>query len=190
MMPELVVLISGRGSNLKAIADNIKYGRLNAKVSAVISNKPGAKGLEYAALVSAKPHVLDDSEYPSSQEYDLALSKIIDKYTPDLLILAGFMRILTKDFVKRFNNRILNIHPSLLPKHKGLNTHQRVLAAGDRVHGATVHFVTDELDTGPIIMQAEVPVLENDDTATLAARVLKQEHILYSRAIQKVLLQG
>jgi len=187
MKPKLVVLISGRGSNLKAIIDNINSGFLDVEISAIISNKKDAKGLAYASLAACPAKVLDDMNFTSRDDYDSSLIKLIDEFQPDLVILAGFMRILTKGFVEHYAGRLLNIHPSLLPKYKGLNTHKRVLQAGDKTHGATVHYVTYELDSGPVIMQAEVPVLANDDEDTLAARVLEQEHKLYSAAIKKAI---
>lgn len=187
MKPNLVVLISGRGSNLKAIIDHIKSGALDANISAIISSCSGAKGLEHAGLVASDTHILKDADFLGRAAYDAALIKIIDQYAPTLVILAGYMRILSDEFVTHYTGRLLNIHPSLLPKYKGLHTHQRVLAAGDKVHGATAHFVSSKLDSGRIIMQTEVPVLKNDNEKTLAGRVLEQEHQLYTKAINKVL---
>lgn len=175
----LVVLISGNGSNLQAIMDAIDAGELPAKVCAVISNNPEAYGLTRAHAAGIPGKVLDHRDYPDRESYDRELQALIDGYQPELIILAGFMRILTDDFVNHFRGRMLNIHPSLLPKYQGLNTHQRVLDAGEEIHGVSVHFVTPELDGGPVILQAEVPVHEGDSTEDLAERVHTREHIIY-----------
>ncbi len=179
----IVVLVSGSGSNLQAIIDGAANG-LPVEIRAVISNRADAFGLERAAKAGIETRVLPNGDYPDRDAYDRTLGDLIEEYQPGLVILAGFMRILTASLVERFEGRMLNIHPSLLPKHRGLHTHQKVLDAGEPVHGATVHFVTEELDGGPLIIQARVPV-EADDTAdTLAARVLTQEHIIYPTAIR------
>ena len=180
----LVVLISGNGSNLQAIIDNIATNSLPAEVLAVISNKADAYGLQRAAKAGIPQHVLSNTDFSNRQHYDQALKELIDQYQPDLVVLAGFMRILSDEFVKHYAGRLLNIHPSLLPKYKGLNTHQRVLDAGDKEHGCSVHFVTPELDDGPVILQATVPVKENDTAETLAARVHEEEHRIYPEAIR------
>jgi len=180
----LVVLISGRGSNLKAILDAIERGDLPAVVSAVISTSPDAPGLEYARHRHIDTLALDAADYPERNGYDRALQGLIERFSPDLVVLAGFMRILSAGFVRRFRGRIINIHPSLLPAFRGLRTHQRALEAGAREHGASVHFVTEELDGGPVITQVRVPVLPGDDAAKLAARVLREEHRLYPQTLR------
>ncbi|MGW8310817.1 MAG: phosphoribosylglycinamide formyltransferase [Thiogranum sp.] len=180
----LVVLISGRGSNLKAILDAIEHDRLEAVVRAVISSRADAPGLEYARRAGIDTLALDAADYPERPAYDRALSGLIDRFAPDLVLLAGFMRVLSADFVQRYRGRLINIHPSLLPALRGLNTHQRALDRGLREHGASVHFVTEELDGGPVFIQVKVPVLAGDDAATLAARVLRQEHRLYVEALR------
>jgi len=182
----LVVLISGSGSNLQAIIDAQQDPDYPAEISAVISNKPGVKGLQRAASAGIATEIISHQDYPDRESYDAELARIIDRYNPCLVILAGFMRILTDGFVNRYAGRMLNIHPSLLPKYKGLSTHQQAIDAGDKEHGATVHFVTPDLDSGPLIIQARVPVLENDTADALAARVLEKEHIIYPRAIAQV----
>jgi phosphoribosylglycinamide formyltransferase-1 len=180
----LVVIISGNGSNLQAIIDAIKEQGLQAEVRAVISNNPDAYGLTRARNANIAAEVLDHRDFPSREAYDRELQLLIDRYQPDLLVLAGFMRILTEDFVNHYHGRMLNIHPSLLPKYQGLNTHQRVLEAGDRIHGVSVHFVTPELDGGPVILQAEVPVHPGDTPDDLAQRVHQQEHVIYPLVIR------
>lgn len=184
---KLVILISGRGSNMVSILDAIMANRLKADIVAVISNRPDAAGLSAAAAQGIVTDVVDHTEFDSRDTFDRALANTIDRFKPDLVILAGFMRILTPDFVAHFNGKLINIHPSLLPKFKGLNTHQRALEAKEAEHGATVHFVTAELDDGPIVLQARVPVLADDDATTLAKRVLAQEHQLYPNAIKKII---
>jgi phosphoribosylglycinamide formyltransferase 1 len=179
----LVVLISGRGTNLKAILDAIDTGRLPAVVRAVISSRSDAAGLEYARRASIDTLALDAADYPVRGDYDRALRGLIDRFEPDMVVLAGFMRILSDDFVRHYRGRLINIHPSLLPALRGLRTHQRALDEGLREHGASVHFVTEELDGGPVIIQVRVPVLAGDDAASLAARVLTQEHELYVQAL-------
>ncbi len=180
----LVVLVSGGGSNLQAIIDAIAAGELPARIQAVISNRPGVRALERARQAGIPAEVLDHRDYPERSAYDQALMAAIDRHRPALVVLAGFMRILTPDFVRHYRGRLLNIHPSLLPRHRGLHTHRRALEAGDREHGATVHFVTEELDGGPPILQIRVPVLAEDTPETLAARVLEQEHRIYPLAIR------
>jgi phosphoribosylglycinamide formyltransferase-1 len=184
---KLVVLISGRGSNMISIINAIKDGRLYADIVAVISNRPDAGGLQYAQQAGIKIFTVNHTHFDDREEFDKALISVIDAHEPDLVILAGFMRILTSYFVGHYPKRLLNIHPSLLPKFKGLHTHQRAIEANEKEHGATVHFVTDELDNGPIILQASVSILDNDDPNTLAKRVLKKEHQLYPDAIQKII---
>ena len=180
----LVVLISGNGSNLQAIIDEIANNNLPAQIVAVISNKADAYGLERAKKAGIEQHVLSHQNYDSREQYDIALKDLIDSFQPDLIILAGFMRILSNEFVNHYLQRMMNIHPSLLPKYKGLNTHQRVIDAGDKEHGCSVHFVTPELDDGPVILQAKVEVKENDTAETLAERVHEQEHRIYPKAIR------
>lgn len=180
----LVILISGNGSNLQAIIDAIREQGLQAEVCAVISNNPGAYGLTRAHNANIAAEVLDHRSFPSREAYDRELQALIDRYQPDLVVLAGFMRILTEDFVNHYHGRMLNIHPSLLPKYQGLNTHQRVLEAGDAIHGVSVHFVTPELDGGPVILQAEVPVHPGDNADDLTQRVHQQEHVIYPLVIR------
>lgn len=180
----LVVLISGNGSNLQAIIDDIANNNLPAQVVAVISNKADAYGLERAKKAGIDQRIISHKDFSNREQYDLALKELIDSYHPDLIILAGFMRILSNEFVEHFLNKMMNIHPSLLPKYKGLNTHQRAIDAGDKKHGCSVHFVTPELDDGPVILQATVDIEENDTAETLAARVHQQEHIIYPEAIR------
>ncbi|WP_019625505.1 phosphoribosylglycinamide formyltransferase [Thioalkalivibrio sp. ALJT] len=182
----LVVLISGRGSNLGALIEACEQGRLPATIVGVISNRPDAGGLEFATRHGIPSQVLDHRTYPSREAFDTDLARVIEDYAPDLVILAGFMRILTPAFVDRFTGRLLNIHPSLLPKYRGLHTHARALANGERVHGASVHFVTPELDGGPVIMQARVPVAPDDTPDTLAARVQRAEHHLYPEVVRRL----
>ena len=179
----LVVLISGSGSNLQAIIDATQNPDYPAEIAAVISNVEGVKGLERAQKAGIPTAILSHKDYPDRDSYDAALRKLIDSYHPKLVILAGFMRILTNAFVNAYLGKMLNIHPSLLPKYKGLSTHQKAIDAGDEIHGATVHFVTPDLDSGPLIIQAQVPVLSEDTTESLAARVLEKEHIIYPQAI-------
>jgi phosphoribosylglycinamide formyltransferase-1 len=180
----LVVLISGRGSNLKAILDAIRHDRLPAVVTAVVSDRSQAAGLDYARQENIDTLALDAADYPDRHSYDRALQGLIDRFEPGLVVLAGFMRILTPAFVHHYEGRLINIHPSLLPEFPGLNTHQRAIDEGVREHGASVHFVTEEVDGGPVIVQVRVPVLPDDDAERLAARVLKQEHRLYPQAIR------
>jgi phosphoribosylglycinamide formyltransferase-1 len=178
----LVVLISGSGSNLQAIIDAAASG-LPIEIRAVISNRPEVLGLTRAEQAGITTGVLDHKAFPNRDAYERALIELIDGYQPGLVILAGFMRILTPAFVRHYAGRMFNIHPSLLPKFRGLHTHQRALDAGETLHGASVHFVTEELDGGPLIVQAQVPVLPDDDADRLAARVLTHEHQIYPLAI-------
>lgn len=180
----LVVLISGSGSNLQAIIDAIRSGHLKAGISTVISNRLDARGLDRAMQENITTHVIDHSDYPSRESFDREMIRVIDELQPELVVLAGFMRILSDEFINHYRHRLINIHPSLLPKYKGLNTHQRALDNEDSIHGASVHYVDIELDSGPVVIQAEVPVLADDDAKSLAARVLQQEHQIYPLAIQ------
>lgn len=184
-MKRIVILISGRGSNMEAMIHAQEKGELpGGQIVAVISNRPDAKGLETAAAAGIAVCVVDHKLYPDREAFDRALAERIDAYQPDLVVLAGFMRILTEGFVRHFEGRLLNIHPSLLPAFPGLHTHQRALEEGVRVHGCTVHFVTPALDHGPVVIQAVVPVLDGDDEETLSSRVLAQEHVVYPRAVR------
>ena len=186
--PAIVILISGRGSNMISIVEAMQNGSLPITVAAVISNRPEAPGLDYAKRLDIATDVIDHTDFESREYFDQALAQKIDSYSPDLIVLAGFMRILTTEFVEQFEGKLINIHPSLLPKFKGLNTHQRVIDAGEKEHGASVHFVTPELDDGPVVLQASVAVLDTDTAKTLAARVLEQEHKLYPDAIRKLVI--
>jgi phosphoribosylglycinamide formyltransferase 1 len=192
-MKNIVILISGGGSNMAAIVRAAQQGdwagRCGAQVAAVISNKADAKGLEWAKAQGIATAVVDHKQYASREAFDAALAGVIDGYSPTLVVLAGFMRILTPTFVQRYAGRMLNIHPSLLPAFPGLHTHQRALDAGCKFAGATVHQVTAALDHGPILAQAVVPVLAGDTVEALAARVLTQEHLIYPRAIYELLLK-
>lgn len=179
----LVVLVSGNGSNLQSIIDAIATGQIKAKIRAVISNVPDVYALERAESARIPTEVVNHKDYASREDFDRALKGAIENYGPDLIVLAGFMRMLGDDFVNHYAGRMLNIHPSLLPKFRGINTHQRALEEGEQHHGASVHFVTPELDSGPVIIQAVVPVLEDDDAATLQKRVLREEHVIYPLVI-------
>ncbi|MDY6977999.1 MAG: phosphoribosylglycinamide formyltransferase [Pseudomonadota bacterium] len=176
---KICVLISGNGSNLQAIIDEIKGGRLNAKISGVISNRPNAYGLERAREAGIEAVCLDHTNFDTRESYDEALKAQIDAFGADCVVLAGFMRILTPEFVDNFAGKLVNIHPSLLPKYKGLNTHQRAIDNGDKEHGVSVHFVTPELDGGPVIIQSRVPVFDEDTASDLAERVQEQERRIY-----------
>lgn len=180
----LVVLISGSGSNLQALIDARAAGRLSADIACVFSNRADAGGLARAAAAGIATEVLSHRDYPSREAFDEELRRRIDAHAPDLVVLAGFMRILSTGFVRHFHGRLLNIHPSLLPNYPGLDTHRRAIEAGDAAAGATVHFVTEELDGGPPVVQAQVPVLTGDTPATLAERVLEQEHRIYPLAVE------
>jgi len=188
-MKNIVILISGRGSNMEAIVKVCAAEGWPARIAAVISNRPGAGGLAFAAEHGIATAVVDHKAFAERAAFDTELARVIRSYAPDVVVLAGFMRILSADFVRGFEGRLLNIHPSLLPSFPGLHTHQRALEAGCKVAGATVHLVTPELDHGPIIAQAVVPVLPGDTEATLSARVLVREHEIYPRAV-RWLVQG
>ncbi|WP_339082699.1 phosphoribosylglycinamide formyltransferase [Pseudomonas sp. TMP9] len=185
----VLVLISGSGSNLQALIDSTQTGADSSKSSparicAVISNRADAYGLARAKQAGIATQVLDHKQYDGREAFDAALMHAIDSYDPQLVVLAGFMRILTPDFVRHYAGRLLNIHPSLLPKYKGLHTHQRALDAGDREHGCSVHFVSEELDGGPLVLQALVSVQADDSTTSLAQRVHAQEHVIYPLAVR------
>lgn len=182
-MKSIVILISGRGSNMLALLDAVASGELPVRVAGVIASRPQAEGIQLAAARGIPTAIVDHRQFADRDTFDIALADRIDAFAPDLVVLAGFMRILTDAFVTRFTGRLINIHPSLLPAYPGLHTHQRALEDGVRVHGCTVHFVTPALDHGPIIIQAVVPVLDGDDEATLARRVLAEEHRVYPLAV-------
>lgn len=179
----IVILISGSGTNLQAIIDAVNHGQINATISAVISNRADASGLQRSQRAQIKTELIEQKDYQDRASYDEALISNIDKYKPDLILLAGFMRILSEKFISHYQDAILNIHPSLLPEFKGLHTHRRVLESSRQTHGASVHFVSNELDSGPVVIQAEVPVLADDTEESLAGRVLQQEHVIYPMAI-------
>jgi phosphoribosylglycinamide formyltransferase-1 len=178
----IVVLISGSGSNLQALIDTATH-RQQFFIASVISNRPDAFGLVRAEKAGIPAHCVDHRTFPDRDSFEAALIEQIDAYSPGLLVLAGFMRILTPEFVQYYRGRAINIHPSLLPRYRGLHTHQRALQAGDKTHGCSVHFVTEELDGGPVIIQSEVPVLADDTEDSLAQRVLKNEHIIYPMVV-------
>ena len=180
----VVILISGRGSNLRSILDETRAGRLPIEIRAVISNNPEAEGLQHARAAGVPTEVVNHRDYADRAQFDAKLMQAIDRHAPRLVILAGFMRILGEVFIRHYAGRLLNIHPSLLPAFKGLNTHARALAAGAPQHGASVHFVTNDLDGGPVIVQATVPVRANDSADTLGARVLHEEHRILPLAIR------
>lgn len=179
-MKKIVILISGRGSNMQAMLS----AKLPCHIAAVISNRADAQGLDVAAQHGIATRVVSHRDYADRASFDTALAQVIDSYQPDFVVLAGFMRILTEQFVNRYQGRLLNIHPSLLPAYAGMHTHERALQDGVKIHGCTVHFVTPDLDHGPIIIQAAVPVLSLDTPQALAARVLKEEHLIYAQAIR------
>jgi phosphoribosylglycinamide formyltransferase-1 len=183
-MKKLVILISGRGSNMEAIVRACADEGWAAQVAAVIANRPDAAGLAFAASHGIATAVVDHRQFPDRERFDAALAEQIDSFSPALVALAGFMRVLTDGFVDRYAGRMLNVHPSLLPSFPGLKTHQQALDAGVRLHGASVHFVTSQLDHGPIVVQSAVPVVAGDTPATLAERVLATEHIIYPRAVR------
>jgi len=183
-MKNIVILISGRGSNMEALIAARDAGNLPVNIAAVISNRPDAKGLETAQRAGIEAHFIDHKAFAGREAFDGALAECIDGFSPDLVVLAGFMRILSEGFVRHYEGRLINIHPSLLPSFPGLHTHQRALEEGVRIHGCTVHFVTPALDHGPVIIQAAVPVLDDDTEATLAARILTQEHRIYPQAVR------
>ncbi len=179
----VVVLVSGRGSNLQAIAARAAAGELPVRIEAVVSDRVDAGALDWARARGIVTSVLSPRDFADREAYGRALGDIVESHAPQLVVLAGFMRILSDEFVLRFSGRMLNIHPSLLPRYAGLHTHRRALGAGDREHGASVHFVTPELDGGPVVLQARVPIVAGDDEASLAARVLREEHVIYPRCI-------
>jgi phosphoribosylglycinamide formyltransferase-1 len=188
-MKSIVILISGRGSNMQAIVQACATEGWPARIAAVVSNRPDAEGLPFARARGIATVVVDHKAYADRDAFDSELARVVNGFAPDVLALAGFMRILTPGFVGQFEGRMVNVHPSLLPAFPGLNTHRRAIEAGCKLAGATVHFVTAELDHGPIIAQAVVPVLPGDSEATLSARVLAREHVVYPRAV-RWLLQG
>jgi phosphoribosylglycinamide formyltransferase-1 len=179
----LAILISGRGSNMATIARECQEHRIAASVNVVISDRPGVAGITTAQDMGIETHVVSWKSAVDRPAFELALGEVINTHTPDLVVLAGFMRVLSGPFVERYAGRMINIHPSLLPKYTGLHTHQRALEAGDSEHGATVHFVTPELDGGPLILRSKVPVKAGDTEATLAARVQVTEHVIYPRVV-------
>jgi phosphoribosylglycinamide formyltransferase-1 len=183
-MKNIVILISGRGSNMEAIVNACQREGWPARIAAVISNKASASGLQFAAAQGIATAVVDHKAFDSREAFDAELARVIDGYQPDVVVLAGFMRILTEGFVRHFQGRLLNIHPSLLPAFPGLHTHQRAIEAGCKLAGATVHFVTPELDHGPIVLQAAVPVLADDTEDSLSKRVLTHEHVIYPQAVR------
>lgn len=183
-MKQIVILISGRGSNMEALIAARDAGHLPVTIAAVISNRPDAAGLATAARAGIATRHLDHKAFPSREAFDAALAECIDGFAPDLVVLAGFMRILSEGFVRHYEGRLMNIHPSLLPSFPGLHTHQRALEEGVRIHGCTVHFVTPTLDHGPVIIQAAVPVIDGDSEDSLAARILVQEHRIYPQAVR------
>lgn len=185
-MKNIVILISGRGSNMEAIVRACASEGWNARVAAVVSNRPDAGGLAFAQERGIATAVVDHKLFADRDAFDAELARVVAEFAPDVIVLAGFMRILTPAFVSRFERRILNVHPSLLPAFTGLHTHRRAIEAGCKLAGATVHFVTSELDHGPIIIQAVVPVLPGDTEATLSARILSREHQIYPRAVRWV----
>lgn len=184
MTSRIVVLISGNGTNLQALIDACKLDNFPGNIVGVLSNKSDAYGLVRAQEADIPQQTLSHKNFNSRELYDQALVKAIDSYKPDLVVLAGFMRILSPSFVQHFQGRLLNIHPSLLPKYQGLNTHQRAIDAGDKEHGVSVHFVTEELDGGPVILQAKVPLFSDDTATELAERVHEQEHRIYPLVVK------
>jgi phosphoribosylglycinamide formyltransferase-1 len=179
----IAILISGRGTNMRVIVERAAAGNLPVDVRVVISDQPAAAGLQTAAAMSIATRVLSPRDFTDRASYDQALVQLLAQYQPKLVVLAGFMRILTPHFIGAFAGRILNVHPSLLPDYRGLHTHRRVLEAGEKLHGVSVHFVTEELDGGPVIAQAEVPVMPGDSETTLSARVQRAEHRIYPQTI-------
>ncbi|WP_375084266.1 phosphoribosylglycinamide formyltransferase [Providencia sp. SKLX074055] len=183
-MKKIVVLISGSGSNLQSIIEGCQSGTIKGRIVAVVSNQNTAYGLVRAQQAGIPAACLDAKAYSNRQAYDAALLALIEQYQPDLVVLAGFMRILSPDFVTHFTGKLLNIHPSLLPKYPGLHTHRKALENGDKEHGTSVHFVTEELDGGPVILQAKVPIFPEDTEADLIERVKTQEHTIYPLVVQ------
>ncbi len=186
-MPRIAILISGRGSNMRALIEAASQAEFPAEISLVLSNKPQAGGLEYAQSHKIPTDVIDHRRFEDRETFEQALDDVLQKAKIDLICLAGFLRVLTPWFITRWQGKLINIHPALLPSYKGLHTHERALADGVKIHGCTVHHVVPEVDAGPIIAQAAVPVLENDTAETLGARVLAAEHKLYPLALQKFL---
>jgi phosphoribosylglycinamide formyltransferase 1 len=186
-MKRIVILISGRGSNMQSVVDACAVERWDASVVAVISNRPDAAGLELARARGVSAHAVDHKAYAQRDDFDRALARSIDAHEPDAVLMAGFMRIVGAEFVRRYEGRMLNVHPSLLPAFPGLHTHRRAIDAGCTLAGATVHFLTPTLDHGPIVIQASVPVHGDDTEATLAARVLEKEHVIVPRALHWLL---
>lgn len=184
MKKRIIVLVSGNGSNLQAIINACQNNLINGKIVAVISNKPDVYSLMRAKQATIPSHVINHKEFATREAFDHQLQLQIEQYQPDLIVLAGYMRILTPHFVQHYSGKMLNIHPSLLPKYPGLNTHRRAMEARDKEHGTTVHFVTDELDGGPIILQAKVPIFDNDEEQDIVERVLAQEHQIYPLVIK------
>jgi phosphoribosylglycinamide formyltransferase-1 len=180
----IVVLISGSGSNLQAIIDAIASGQINGRIAAVLSNKTGVFGLERAEKAGIPQIAISHKDFEDRESFDAAMMEAIDAHNPDLIVLAGFMRILTPEFVRHYQGRMFNIHPSLLPKYKGLQTHQRALEAGDKQHGCTVHFVTEELDGGPLAIQAPIDILATDSEDSLQQRIHSSEHKIYPLAVE------
>lgn len=180
----IVVMISGSGSNLQAIIDAIAGGHINGRIAAVLSNKAGVFGLERAEKAGIPQIVIDHKGFEDRESFDAAMIEAMDAYQPDLIVMAGFMRILSAQFIQHYQGRMLNIHPSLLPKYKGLNTHQRAIEAGDKQHGCTVHFVTEELDGGPLAIQAPIDILADDTADSLQQRVHSAEHKIYPLAVE------
>ncbi|MEZ9785492.1 phosphoribosylglycinamide formyltransferase [Vibrio breoganii] len=185
-MTRIVVLVSGNGSNLQAIMDACANGDIQGQVCAVFSNKEQVYGLERARIAAIPAHALSHKNFADRLSFDMALMKQIDEYQPDLVVLAGYMRILSDEFVEHYLGKMINIHPSLLPKYPGLHTHQRAIDAGDSEHGSTVHFVTPELDSGPIIGQVKVTITANDDADSLMTKVQKAEHQLYPDIVRQI----
>lgn len=183
-LKRLAILISGNGSNLQAIIEAIQNQQLSAEIAVVVSNQPNAHGLQRARDAGLPTKLLKHQDYSNRVDYDQALINTIDHYQADLIIMAGFMRILGESFIDRYKNRIMNIHPSLLPKYKGLNTHAKAIAGGDSIHGASVHFVTNQLDAGPVIIQGIVPIHQNDTAERLQQRVHRIEHRIYPTAVK------
>lgn len=179
----IAILISGRGTNMRVIAQRAAAGTLPVDVRVVVSDQPSAEGLQAAAAMNIATRVLEPREFADRPSYDRALVQLLEQYQPKLIVLAGFMRILTPHFIGAFVGRILNVHPSLLPKYRGLHTHRRALEAGEALHGVSVHFVTEELDGGPVVLQADVTVLPGDTEEALSARVQQEEHRIYPQAI-------
>lgn len=180
---KILVLVSGNGSNLQSLIDACVAGKIHGEIVCVISNRPKVFALERALRAGIPSECIDHKAFDSREGFENTLANSIEKFSPDLIVLAGFMRILTDSFVNRYLGKMLNIHPSLLPKYPGLNTHQRAIDAGDDVHGASIHFVSPELDGGPIVLRAQVPIFENDDCIELAQRVVVQEHMMYPMVV-------